>query len=48
MRLVADTNAIISALVKDSASRDILNNLDYQFLTPDFTLQKFYYYILLQ
>lgn len=40
MKLVVDTNTIISALVKDSMSREIFNNLNYQFLAPDFSLQE--------
>jgi predicted nucleic acid-binding protein len=40
MRLVADTNCIISALIKNSVSRKIIINTNFKFYTPDFTLEE--------
>ena len=40
MKLIIDTNVIISALIKNSLTRKIVNNLDYEFITPDFTLDE--------
>ena len=40
MRLVANTNRIIAALIKNSASRKILTSPEFQFLVPDFSLEE--------
>lgn len=40
MKLVIDTNIIISALIRNNLSRNIINNLNYEFLTPDFSLDE--------
>jgi len=37
MRLIVDTNIIISALIKDSLTRKILTHLNAEFFTIDFT-----------
>lgn len=38
MKIVIDTNAIISALIKNSVSRKIILDDNFEFFTPDFTL----------
>ncbi len=38
MRILVDTNRIISALIKDSTSRSILFDDCFEFVTPDFTI----------
>ena len=35
MLLVVDTNIIISSLIKDSKTREILLSADIQFITPE-------------
>jgi predicted nucleic acid-binding protein len=42
MKLIIDTNSIISALIKDSASRRIIMSTRFEFLTPDYTLKEIY------
>lgn len=49
MKIVIDTNIIISALLKDSMTRKIILSQKFTFLTPDYTLeeiQKYEEYIL--
>ncbi len=38
--MVADTNCIISALIRNSVSRKIIINTNFKFYTPDFTLEE--------
>ncbi|MBI4174905.1 MAG: hypothetical protein HY517_04635 [Candidatus Aenigmarchaeota archaeon] len=38
MRIVADTNRIIAALLKDGTTREILSDENFEFMTPDFTI----------
>ena len=38
MKILVDTNRIISALVKDSTSRSILFDDYFAFVTPDYTI----------
>ena len=40
MNLVVDTNRVIAALLKDSSSRKTIKNVDYAFITPDFSLEE--------
>ena len=40
MRLIIDTNCIISALIRNSVSRKIIINTNFKFYTPDFTLEE--------
>ena len=40
MKLVIDTNSIISALIKNGISRRIIVSLVIRFITPDYTLQE--------
>lgn len=40
MKIVADTNRIIAALVKDSTTRSILLNKSFTFVTPDYTISE--------
>lgn len=40
MRLVIDTNIIISALIKDSVTRRILADQKFQFVIPEFALSE--------
>lgn len=40
MKLVIDTNKIISALIKDSLSRKIMINDYFELITPDYTLDE--------
>jgi predicted nucleic acid-binding protein len=44
MNIVIDTNIFISALIKDSLTREIIVNLDNNFLFPEFELQEIYKY----
>lgn len=37
MRLIADTNAVIAAMIKNSTSRKILLNQKFEFSVPDFS-----------
>ena len=41
MMLVVDTNVFISALIKDSATRKIITNSSFEFLTPAFIVSNF-------
>ena len=38
MKIVVDTNRIIAALVKDSTTRKLLFDRNFEFLTPDYTI----------
>ncbi len=38
MKNVVDTNRIIAALVKDSTTRSILFDKNFEFITPDYTI----------
>ncbi len=38
MKILIDTNRIIAALVKESTTRDILFDENFEFVTPDYTL----------
>ncbi len=38
MKIVVDTNRIIAALVKESTTRSILFNKNFEFVTPDYTI----------
>src|SRR3989344_640845 len=38
MRILVDTNRIIAALVKESTTRDILFDENFEFVTPDYTI----------
>jgi len=38
MKIVVDTNRIIAALVKDSTTRSILFNKNFEFITSDYTI----------
>lgn len=40
MRLVADTNIIISALLKEGASRKIILDNNFEIITPSYTLSE--------
>jgi len=40
MKFVLDTNIILSALIKNSLSRKIITNLDFDFFTPSFALSE--------
>ncbi len=40
MRLVIDTNIIISSLIKDSTNRQILLLPSFEFLLPEFTFEE--------
>jgi predicted nucleic acid-binding protein len=40
MKFVVDTNIILSALIKDSLSREILTNFNFNFFTPSFALSE--------
>lgn len=40
MRIVVDTNCIISALVKKGISRKILANKEFNFISPDFVYEE--------
>lgn len=38
MKIIVDTNRIIAALIKDSISRKILFNKNFEFISPDITI----------
>lgn len=38
MKVVIDSNRVIAALIKDSTTRLILNDENFEFVTPDFTI----------
>src|SRR3989338_1489125 len=38
MKIAVDTNRVIAALVKDSTTRDILFDRNFEFVTPDYTI----------
>lgn len=38
MKIVVDTNIILSALIKNSLTREILKNVLFEFFTPDFSI----------
>lgn len=38
MKITIDTNRIIAALIKDSTTRNILFDKNFEFITPDYTL----------
>src|SRR3989338_3103981 len=38
MKLVVDTNRIIAAIIKESASRRIIETQEHEFIAPDFSL----------
>ena len=40
MKIVVDTNRMIAALVKDSTSRIILFNQNFEFITPDYAISE--------
>lgn len=40
MKLVIDTNAIISALIKDGLSRKVITSFYFEFITPSFSLSE--------
>ncbi len=40
MRLVIDTNMIISALVRDGKCREIITSNEFEFLSPEFVLEE--------
>ncbi|MBI2583317.1 MAG: PIN domain-containing protein [Candidatus Aenigmarchaeota archaeon] len=42
MKIVVDTNRIIAALVKDSTTREILFDRNFEFVTPDHTIKEVY------
>ena len=44
MKLVIDTNVFISALIKDSLTREIIVNSDNTFLFPEYEFQEIYKY----
>ena len=44
MKLVIDTNVFISALMKDSFTREIIVNSGYDILFPEFEFQEIYKY----
>ena len=44
MKIVIDTNCIISALIRDNISRKIIFNNNFYFITPDFALTEIYKY----
>ena len=37
MKIVIDTNRIIAALIKESTTRDLLFNNNFQYTTPEYT-----------
>ncbi|TVM04219.1 MAG: hypothetical protein CV087_00825 [Candidatus Brocadia sp. WS118] len=41
MRLVIDTSILISAILKDSATREILLFADIEFLLPEYALEEY-------
>ena len=40
MKFVLDTNIILSALIKDSLTRKIIKNLEFEFFAPSFSLSE--------
>jgi predicted nucleic acid-binding protein len=40
MKIVIDTNRIIAAMIKDGVSRSILFSKNFEFVTPDFSLDE--------
>ena len=40
MKFVLDTNIILSALIKDSLTRKIINNIGFEFYVPSFSLSE--------
>ena len=40
MKFVVDTNIIISSIIKDSLSRKIIFNKNFEFITPSYTLSE--------
>lgn len=40
MRIIIDTNIIISALLKDGLTRLILNSNDFIFFAPEYTIKE--------
>ena len=44
MKIVADTNRVIAALIKDSISRKILFNKNFEFISPDYTTTEIHKY----
>ena len=40
MRIVIDANMVIAALVKDSKSREIIADRNFEFISPDFLLDE--------
>ena len=40
MKIIIDTNIIISALIKDNLTRKLILNRKFEFLTPSFTLSE--------
>ena len=40
MRFVLDTNIILSALIKDSLTRKIIKNLEFEFFVPSYSLSE--------
>ena len=44
MKFVLDTNILLSALIKNSLTRKIITNLDFEFFTPSFSLSEIFKY----
>jgi len=42
MKIVADTNIVVAALIKDSKSREIIMSNKFEFISPDFVLDEIY------
>jgi len=42
--LAIDTNILISALIKDSLTRELLTNLKINFIFPEISLENVYFY----
>ena len=42
MRIVIDANRVIAALIKDSTTRQILLDLNFEFIAPDYILVEIY------
>ena len=40
MKIVVDTNRVVAALVKDSTTRSIMFNKNFDFITPDYTISE--------
>ena len=45
MKIIVDTNILISGLIKDSVNRSILMNPKFQFYIPDFSLIEIFKYL---